>query len=157
KKANCSVAMVLRSVLEVFLYRMTGQADVITGMPAAGQLLTNREHLIGHCVNTLPVRAQIDGNASFMNYLTTRKAQLLEAFSHQKITFSTLLPKLDIPRDKSRPTLISVVLNTGVWLDNGTTLFHGLQNELKEAPKFFENFELVIDAIEHADGMRIRW
>lgn len=157
KKANCSVAMVLRSVLEVFLYRMTGQADVITGMPAAGQLLTNREHLIGHCVNMLPVRAQIDGNASFMNYLTTRKAQLLEAFSHQKITFSTLLPKLDIPRDKSRPTLISVVLNTGVWLDNGTTLFHGLRNELKEAPKFFENFELVIDAIEHADGMRIRW
>ncbi|PPL00243.1 non-ribosomal peptide synthetase [Parapedobacter indicus] len=157
KKANCSVAMVLRSILEVFLYRMTGQVDIITGMPVAGQLLTNREHLIGHCVNMLPVRTQIDGNTSFPDYLKTRKAQLLEEFSHQKITFSTLLPRLNISRDKSRPPLISVVMNTGVWLDDGTTLFHGLRNDLKDAPKSFENFEIVLDAIEHADGMRMRW
>src|SRR3546814_347143 len=127
---------------------MTGQSDIITGMPAAGQLLANREHLIGHCVNMLPVRTQIDGDISFPDYLKLRKVQLLEEFIQQKITFSTLLPSLNISRDKSRPPLISVVMNTGSWLDDGLTLFHGLKNELKDTPKSFDNFEIVIDAIE---------
>ncbi|MFC3196160.1 amino acid adenylation domain-containing protein [Parapedobacter deserti] len=156
-KENCSVSMVLRSILDVFLYRMTGQADIITGMPVAGQLATNQDNLIGHCVNMLPVRSHIDGNTPFSNYLRLRKTQLLDDFSNQRVTFGTLLQSLNIPRDKSRPALISVVMNTGHWLDNGTTLFHGLRNELKDSPKFFENFELVLDIIEYADSMRVRW
>jgi len=153
---NSSIAIVLRAALETLLYRLTGQEDVITGIPVAGQLVELKDNLIGHCVNMLPLRSKLDGNADFLSYLNKRKQEILEAYSYQDITFGHLLQILNVTRDQSRPPLISVVMNTALWTDEGSS-FYGVKNKLVENKKSFENFELILDVIEYIDGMTIRW
>ncbi|SMC96263.1 non-ribosomal peptide synthetase [Pedobacter africanus] len=154
--ANTSIAITLRAALEVLLYRLTGQEDIITGLPVAGQLVEVKDNLIGHCVNMLPLRTSLDGDAAFLSYLNRRKQEILEAYSYQDITFGHLLEILNTSRDQSRAPLISVVMNTALWMDEGAS-FSGVRNELVENRKSFENFELILDVVEYVDSMTIRW
>ena len=41
------------------LHRLTGQDDVVVGVPAAGQAAAGLEGLVGHCVHMLPLLSLI--------------------------------------------------------------------------------------------------
>src|SRR5690606_5408015 len=57
KKIGGSTAINLMALVEILLYRLTGSPDIVFGLPVAGQLETAENRgLIGHCVNTLPIR-----------------------------------------------------------------------------------------------------
>src|SRR5690606_26823901 len=42
------------------LTRLSGESEVVVGIPAAGQSVTGQKHLVGHCVNTLPLRLLLE-------------------------------------------------------------------------------------------------
>jgi amino acid adenylation domain-containing protein len=133
---------------EVWLYRLTGQADVVVGVLAAGQAATGMYNLVGHCVNLLPMRSQVVGDRSFSEYLQARKSTILDAYDHQQFTFGSLVEKLKIPRDSSRIPLVPVLLNIDQGLDNSKLPFDGLTAELFSNPRAYENFELFVNATE---------
>src|SRR5690606_34638409 len=77
KKLGSNPALIYRVGMEVLLYRMTRQTDIVTGMPVAGQLESlEYGNLIGHCVNMLPIRTTIDGQMPFVRYLEKRKQEI---------------------------------------------------------------------------------
>ena len=45
--------------------RLTGQADLVVGIPAAGQSAGGHEAVVGHCVNLLPLRLRVDAAQPF--------------------------------------------------------------------------------------------
>ncbi|MBS2091142.1 condensation domain-containing protein, partial [Klebsiella pneumoniae] len=55
QKAGCSFVVTLMAAFEVLLHRLTGQDDIIIGLPTAGQAVTDNYGLVGHCVNLLPL------------------------------------------------------------------------------------------------------
>ncbi|HXK17567.1 MAG TPA: condensation domain-containing protein, partial [Polyangiaceae bacterium] len=52
-KARASLFATLLAAFNVLVHRLTGQADLIVGIPAAGQAAEGRNELVGHCVNML--------------------------------------------------------------------------------------------------------
>ncbi|MEE3716401.1 amino acid adenylation domain-containing protein [Tumidithrix elongata RA019] len=149
-KYGCSFMTTLLSGFEVWLYRLTGQDDLVVGVSAAGQAASGFYNLVGHCVHLLPLRSQVDGTHSFSEYLQGRRTAVLDAYDHQQFTFGSLVQKLSIPRDASRIPLAPILLNIDQGLDSSKLPFDGLKVELFSNPRAYENFELFVNATELA-------
>ncbi len=134
--------------------RLSGQSDVVVGIAAAGQSVGGHEMLVGHCVNILPVRLDVDAGTGFAAVLDATSANLLDAFEHQQYTFGTLLQKLAIPRDPSRLPLVNVLFNLDQPL-NDAVRFPGLEIEFCANARSFENFELFVNAVPVNGGLRL--
>ncbi|OLP20470.1 non-ribosomal peptide synthetase [Leptolyngbya sp. 'hensonii'] len=154
---GCSFMSTILASFEVFLHRLTGQEDCVVGVPAAGQAGSGQYSLVGHCVNLLPIRSQIDGHQSFSDYLKRRKPDILDAYDNQQFTFGSLLQKLTLPRDPSRIPLVSVIFNLDQGLEGDRLPFAGLQAEVFSNPRAYENFELYVNVTEFKHKLVLEW
>ncbi len=155
-KAGCSFVTTLLSAFEVYLHRLTGQNDIVLGLPAAGQSATGNLSLVGHCVNLLPLRTTFESEISFVDYLKARKKQIFNDYDHQQFTFGSLLKKLNIVRDPSRVPLVPVVFNIDMGLDDGVA-FEGLKHQLGYTPREYENFEIFLNASGSEQLLVLEW
>ena len=106
----------------VLLHRLTGQNDIVVGIPSAGQLSLEGEYLVGHCVNLLPIRSQIVINTTFTKYLSSLKGVLSNAYDHQIYPFIKLVKNLSLPRDPSRQPLVTTLFNMDRFLSKSKSL-----------------------------------
>lgn len=155
-QSGASLVVTLMAGFEVFLNRITGQDDLVLGLPAAGQSLAGNTHLIGHCVNLLPLRTTVDTNVPFNEYLKFRKNKIFDAYEHQQFSFGQLLQKLAIARDPSRVPLVPVAFNIDMGMDSAVQ-FHGLKHKLKSNPRAFEAFELFMNATGSEGALILEW
>lgn len=137
----------LLSSFATLLHRITGQEDIVIGVPAAGQTRIGRDELIGHCLNFLPLRLHPAGDRPFNSFAAQVKEQVLEAYDHQNHTFGSLLRKIKIERDTSRVPLVSVIFNID---KNGLDQiqFDGLKFDVETNPKQFVNFDLFFNLVQ---------
>ncbi|QHS56282.1 amino acid adenylation domain-containing protein [Mucilaginibacter sp. 14171R-50] len=156
RKAGVSFVTTVLASFEVFLHRLTGQDEIIIGLPAAGQSATGNFGLVGHCVNLLPLRSFPKGDQSFINYLKTRKNEVLDAYDHQQYTFGSLLKKLNIPRDPTRVPLVPVVFNIDIGMDEGIS-FHNLKHRYINNPREYETFEIFLNITDHKGTLTLEW
>ncbi|GAB3738136.1 amino acid adenylation domain-containing protein [Spirosoma lituiforme] len=155
-KAGCSFVTTLLATFEVLLHRLSGQEDIIVGLPTAGQSATGNKRLVGHCVNLLPIRSYLDANLPFSDFLTGCKRTVLDAHEYQRLTFSQLLRKLNVVRDQSRTPFVSAVFNVDLGMNDGVN-FHGLNHHLISHPKDYENFELFFNASGSENALTLEW
>lgn len=155
-KSGASLVTTLITAFEVYLHLLTGQTDIVIGVPAAGQAATGKHELIGHCVNMLPLRSKIENEKPFSEHLKKRKSKILDDYDHQQFTFGSLLKKLNIPRDSSRVPLIPVVFNIDMGMDSKVS-FSGLQHSLSSDPRAFENFELFLNLTGTSKALIFEW
>ncbi len=155
-KVNCSLVVTLMAAFEIFLYELTGQKSFSLGLPTAGQSAMGAKHLIGHCVNLLPLKTEIDIQSSFVDQLQRRKSANFDAFDHQELTFGHLLKKLNIERNPARIPLVPVVLNIDMGIDDDVS-FSGLNYELLSNPREYETFELFLNATGSNESLILEW
>ena len=101
--------MTLLAAFEALLQRYTGQDDFAVGTPIANRTAENVEGLIGFFVNTLALRANLDGNPSFVELLGRVRREALGAYAHQDVPFERLVEELHVERDVSRAPLFQVM------------------------------------------------
>jgi amino acid adenylation domain-containing protein len=154
-KAGASVFATLFSGFAATLHRLTGQDDLVIGVPVAGQSASGMTGLVGHCVNLLPIRTAVDAAQPFDAYVQRSGTTLLDAFDHQTLTFGSLLKKLPLRRDPSRLPLVSVMFNVDQAVKGNSSAFPGLSAELAANPRQFENFELFVNAAQVSDGLSL--
>ncbi|SDN01139.1 amino acid adenylation domain-containing protein [Daejeonella rubra] len=155
-KAGCSFVSSMLVAFEVLLHRITGQNDIILGIPSAGQSSEGNNGLVGHCVNMLPLRSRHHGENTFIDYLKLRKPAIFDAYENQAYTFGSLLKKLNISRDASRVPLIPIVFNIDIGLNEGVK-FEGISHELIINKREFENFEIFLNASGSGDSLILEW
>ncbi len=155
-KSGASFVVTLMAAFEVFLYRQTGQDDLVLGLPAAGQSLSGKTHLVGHCVNLLPLRSKLSADIPFSTYLKNRKSEIFDAYDHQQLSFGQLLQKLQIARDPSRVPLVPIVFNIDMGMANDVA-FNGLEYKLLSNPRAYETFELFLNATGTEDELILEW
>ncbi|SFW90887.1 non-ribosomal peptide synthetase, partial [Chitinophaga sancti] len=102
----------LSALVNILLYRYTGQSDLITGTPVAGRDHPDLENQIGYYLNTLALRNHITGEDSFMEVLERVKATIINAYAHQSYPFDLLVEELGLGRDPGRSPLFDVMV---VW------------------------------------------
>ncbi len=148
-KQGASFVATLFATFSAWLAKLTDHEDLAIGMPAAGQSIDNEMHLIGHCVNTLPIRTFVDMKQPFNAYLKLAKSTLYEIYDHQELTFGRLLQRLNLKRDPSRIPLIPVIFNFDKGLSN--LKFAGAKASIYSNPRDYETFELFMNAAERGN------
>ena len=156
KDTGSSFVTTLLAAFEVFLQKLTGQEEVIIGLPSAGQPATGNFRLVGHCVNLLALRSCPKGHEPFSTYLKKRRSDVLDAYEHQLYTFGSLLKALNIPRDPTRIPLVPVMFNIDMGLDDDVR-FYNLNHKLISNPREFENFELFLNIAGNEEAPTFEW
>ncbi|MEJ7732667.1 MAG: amino acid adenylation domain-containing protein [Polyangiaceae bacterium] len=151
-RAGASFFVTLLAGFSAFLHRLTGDRDLVIGIPAAGQAAVGKEMLVGHCANLLPLRISVDPAQTFVEHLKGVRKVVLDAYDHQRYTFGRMLSGLSIPRDPSRMPLVSVLFNLDVGVEGGGLRFEGLEASYQANPRTKENFELFVNAVESTGG-----
>ena len=82
---GCTLFVTLLTGFQALLSRLTGQADVVVGIPAAAQSLLDGETLVGHCVNFLPLRALMPAKMTFAQLLAQGKKTLYETGTNTRL------------------------------------------------------------------------
>jgi len=155
-KNGCSLAITFRAVFEILLYKLSGQNDLVLGLPAAGQAATGNYNLMGHCINLLPIKSHLNEDITFLEYLKDRKFATLDAYDNQQFTFGSLLKKLNIHRDPSRVPLVSYVFSIDMGLGE-TIKLEGLKTEVISNKRDYENFEIFVNATSSEADFKLEW
>ena len=150
-KSGCSLFNVMLSAFSAYVSRISGSDDFCIGIPTAGQAAMDEAELIGHCVNALPWRTQVDPSSPFSQYMTTSRGTLLNALDHQCYSYGTLLRKLSPPRDPARAPMLSISFNLDPVIDTSKMGFTGLDVSAVIEPRSFENFEWFVNGVIQTD------
>lgn len=109
KQERASLFMTLLAVFQVLLMRYSGQEDFGVGTPVANRRRRETEGLIGFCLNTLVMRANLRGEMSFREVVRQARELALGGFEHQDLPFEKLVQELAPDRDVSRPPLFQTM------------------------------------------------
>lgn len=150
-KSGCSLFNVMLSAFSAYISRISGNDDFCIGIPTAGQAAMDQLDLVGHCVNALPWRTQVDSEAPFADYMKSSRSSLLDALDHQCYSYGTLLRKLAPPRDPSRAPMLNISFNVDPNVDTSDMGFTGLTAEVLVEPRSFENFEWFVNGVVNQD------
>jgi amino acid adenylation domain-containing protein len=153
---GASFVTTLLAAFQGLLYRLSGQRDLVVGLPAAGQSISGRLELVGHCVNLLPLRSRLDSGQPFTQHLKQLRGTMLDAVEHQRYTFGRLLQQLPLARDPSRVPLVPVMFNIDTGVDSGVGI-EGLEVELVSNPRCYETFEIFLNALETGGQLILEW
>lgn len=151
-RLGCTLVTVLLAGFNALLHRLTGQEDIVVGLPAAGQSMVGKDFLVGHCVNLLPLRSRPEADVAFSAYAKAFRSVMLDAYEHQQITFGRLLKKMRLHRDPSRIPLVSTVFNIDTGIDLGGMKFDDLDVDFRANPRAFENFEVFLNVAPARGG-----
>ncbi|MBS0218585.1 MAG: amino acid adenylation domain-containing protein [Proteobacteria bacterium] len=154
-KQGCSLFSLMLSAFALLVARIAGQDDVVIGIPSAGQPASGKLAMVGHCANTLPMRFAPNRGEAFSAFLKRANDDLLDAVEHRDYTLSTLLQQLAIARDPSRVPLAPVLFNIDQSLDGESAAFAGARIECHGVARSADNFELSLNAVQMASGLRL--
>jgi natural product biosynthesis luciferase-like monooxygenase protein len=148
---GCTLFMTLLSVYTTLLHRLTGQDDILVGIPTTGRSLKGSEGLVGYCTHILPIRSCVVGCSTFSEYLITLRNVLLDAYEHQDYPFAWLLEQLKLGRDASHSPLIATLFN----LERPVAVpeMFGLETEISAPPISFTGFDIGCNVIEIGDEL----
>jgi len=108
--ADATLYMLLITLFNILLAKITGQEDIVLGSPLAGRRHVDLEQIIGMFVNTLALRNHPTGEKTFTEFLKEVRQRILTALENQDYQFEDLVEKLVINRDLSRNPLFDVML-----------------------------------------------
>ncbi|GAA3932942.1 amino acid adenylation domain-containing protein [Chitinophaga oryziterrae] len=148
---DVTLFMGLLGVLQVLLYRYSGEEDLIVGTPVAGRIHPELEAQLGFYVNTLALRTELNGADSFKVLLANIKTVVLDAFEYQDYPFDKLVNELPLKRNAGRSPLFDVML---VLHNEGRRRQSGVIAEDEGARPV--KFDLQFDIKESGEGLHIR-
>ena len=111
QREGVSLSMTLLAVFSVLLHRLSGQDDMLVGMPVACRNRAEFENMIGLFVNTMVVRTRFSKALLFRDLLLQIRDTMLDAHEHQDMPFEELVGALDPQRDLHRTPLFQVFFN----------------------------------------------
>lgn len=155
-KEKTTLFMTLLAVFNVFLFKHTGQEDIIVGSPIAGRKHKELEQMIGMFVNTLALRNRPLAQMTFKEFLAEVKENALQAYEHQDYPFEELVDHLNMDRNLSRTALFSVMFVLQL-MDNPTFEVNGMHY----APYPYHNktakFDLVLQVFPGQDEIKFEF
>lgn len=96
KKYNVTPYVFCLTAFYVFLYRYTGQNNIIVGSPISGRFSKDLENIIGMFVNNIPLNLEIHSNNTFEELLKQVQEKVLFAMQNQPYPYNDLMKLLKI-------------------------------------------------------------
>ncbi|MBL7701391.1 MAG: amino acid adenylation domain-containing protein [Ferruginibacter sp.] len=147
-----SVYMLLLSVYQVVLSKLSNQEDIVIGTPTAGRIHADLEGVMGMFVNTLPLRNFSGSDLAFTDFLKNVKENVLACFDNQEYQYEDMIESLSVNRDMSRNPLFDVMFNYENFKDSNLTL-DGLEIGTFEKEHKISKFDLTLMVTESEDKL----
>ncbi|NIM14864.1 MAG: amino acid adenylation domain-containing protein [Candidatus Aminicenantes bacterium] len=151
KETGTTYFMVLLSIYNVFLSKVTGQDDIVVGTAVSGRRDVELEKIIGIFVNLLALRNYPEGVKTFNEFLLEIKERTAAAFENQDYPYEELVEKVVIERDPSRSLLFDTVLSLDGIKENSLEIpennlvpFPGKEEENYEYKNNLAKYDLVL-------------
>ncbi len=147
-KAGNSLFVTLLTAYKVFLHRLTGNSTLVVGIPTSGQARMEKPHLIGNCVNMLPILSRIGHKESFADYLAQIKRAMQEIDPLQNYSFADLTEHLE-----GRPVPeMNVIFNLDRPMQR--LQFQGLEVHLMATPIRQVKYDMFLNVMEVEGELR---
>lgn len=154
KDNNTTMFMNLIAIYYVFLAKLTGQEDIVVGLPIAGREHSETQKIMGLFLNTLALRNQPESNKQFLKFLNEVRENAVKAYENEDYPFEMLLEKIGWKGDENRTPLFDTVFNV-----QDITLLNNEVSDKNEKIQFevydFErnrtNFDLIFFLYEYSD------
>lgn len=104
-----TVFMALLATFQILLQRYTNQNDIVVGSLISGRNQIETEQMIGFFANTLALRTDFSGDATFRQLLRRVREVALGAYTHDALPFERLVEELHVDRDLSRNPVFQVM------------------------------------------------
>ncbi len=148
---DATLFMALLAGFDAFLYRHTGQEDLVVGTPVAGRGHPALEPLVGCFVNVVPLRARVEGGEPFRTLLRRVRGAALDAFAHGGLSFEQVVDAAGVHREASRAPLVQVLLALQNTPPERLSL-PGLEAEPLETEGRTSRYDLSVYLREEPDG-----
>ncbi|MFD1559284.1 non-ribosomal peptide synthetase/type I polyketide synthase [Paraburkholderia silviterrae] len=152
-KQGCSLFATLFGAAQVLFGRLSGNDDVVIAAPMAGQSQAGEALLVGHCVNFLPLRVRFESDKPFAVHMKAVRDHLFDAGDLQNYTYGALVRDLGIKRDFNRLPLTDLQFN--LEKVDGELDMAGVTTHFTPNAKAYSNFDLFLNVIESAQGLRL--
>ena len=146
---KATLFMVLLAAYNVLLSKLSNSEDIVVGIPTASRDHNDLEHIVGMFVNTIPVRNQPKGNASFRAFLKALTTRTLSCFDNQSYHYEELVEALNIERIINRNPLFDTTF-TFQNMDWKTFELDGLTINKYDNDVLTSQFDLSLVAWEDA-------
>ncbi|MGU8080166.1 amino acid adenylation domain-containing protein [Burkholderia pyrrocinia] len=111
RQNGCTLYMMLLAGFNMFLHRIAGQQEVVTGIPVTGRSVAGSDRLAGYCTHLLPLHSTLPEQATVASFLAGTRQNLLDALEHQDYPFAELVREIGAQRDLNAAPLVSAVFN----------------------------------------------
>ncbi len=151
RKCGATLNSTLLGGFEALVHRLTGQSEFVLTFPSAGQMSSNEEALVGHCVNFLPLPAEVDPEASFKQVVAKASSNQLDVLEHGEITYGQLLRALKLGRDGGRRPMMEIIFNLEPSGDPG--YIGNLRAKVETVPARYSNSTIFLNLMIMPDGL----
>lgn len=155
RTGSATLPMVLLAALQVVLARYARQSRFPVGLVIADRQ-AQTDDLIGLFINTLVVRADLDGEPTFRELLDRVRQTTLRAYAHRDVPFSEVVARLRPARDAQASPLFAVVFDFQSAPQQPLDL-PGLSATLEEVDPGAFPLDLALKVKETATGLHWAW
>ena len=146
-KLGCSFFTILLSAFNLLLFNLTGKRQFIIGMPIADQSTTNKEYLVGNCLNYLPLICKFDIDETLKNHILNLRGVVLDAIENSKYDFAEVNEIWPYQSEFQKVPFIQMCLNMSPKMESEKLKYRNLSVAYHVAPRFYESFDLFVNAI----------
>ncbi|MGP5014783.1 amino acid adenylation domain-containing protein [Glutamicibacter ardleyensis] len=137
----------------IFLRKLTGQEDLIIGVPSAGREDPRVSQVIGMFVNTLPVRIGVDLSSTVSECVTQVKTKVAAMVRHHSYPFDELLNSLGLVREAAHTPVFQTVFN---YVSASTPpQFAGIETAMWPVRHQQSKFDMSVNMYESGTGLVI--
>ena len=146
--------MTLLAVFEVLMSRVSGERDLLVGVPVAGRCVPEVEDVVGFFVNMLALRADLRDDPDFTELVGRVREAVLGGFAHQDLPFERLVEAVNPDRDLGLQPLLQATFQLfEEEIDAGFGL-RGLETTPVDLNSSSPRFDLSLDMFRAGEGLR---
>jgi amino acid adenylation domain-containing protein/non-ribosomal peptide synthase protein (TIGR01720 family) len=144
--------ILLLAIFYILLNKLSGNDEIVVGIPLAGRTHSQLEGVVGMFVNTLAIRNEVYDHLHLHEYLNGIKENTLTAFDHQEYPFEELADKVQLSRDPSRNPVFDVMFS---FQDRDELMAMGMEDNASTVQKSsVSKFDLTMIANEFKNQVR---
>ncbi len=144
REQGASMYMLLLSIFNILLFRISHQEDILVGTVTSGRNHADIEKILGMFVNTLMLRNQVKEDATFKEFLGAVRQKVLAALDNQGYQYEDLLTDLKLERDPGRNPLFDVMFSYDSFNDHAALALPGVEMAPYKTVDLFAKFDLTL-------------
>ncbi|MEI6526919.1 MAG: amino acid adenylation domain-containing protein, partial [Planctomycetota bacterium] len=109
KQNGCTPHVLLLAVFQLFSKTQSGQTDITTAVPIGSRDHATWDRSIGHVINVVAVRSQIDRSISFAEHVQNVQSTSAMAFDHRRVPFELIVSDVCQEPTRDRNPLVQTL------------------------------------------------